>query len=130
MKTLENSPREWLRRYFEAVNAERWDNVVAAFSEDAVLTVPTHPPKRGKAEILRFYEAVPRLFPEHRDRPVFVCTEGNQAIACIEFTGRRPDGSAVHFWAVDRFVFANGLITELLILFDPAHVPFKLLQSD
>ena len=108
-----------LRRYFEAVNAERWDDVVAAFAEDAVLTVPAQPPKRGHSEIRRFYEYVPRLFPEHYDDPVLVLAEGDQAMASIEFTGRRPDGSAAHFWAADRFTFEKGRITELLILFDP-----------
>lgn len=120
--TQPDDPRERLRRYFDAVNAERWDEVVEAFAEDALLTVPAQAPKRGRIEIRRFYEAVPRLFPQHYDHPVLVLAEGEQAMASIEFTGRRPDGTAAHFWAADRFTFANGHIQELLILFDPAQL--------
>ena len=48
--------RERVRAYFDAVNGERWDDVVAGFHEDAVLEAPSQPSKRGRTQIRRFYE--------------------------------------------------------------------------
>lgn len=117
MTTLER-----VRAYFAAANAERWDEVVAAFHEDAVLEVPAQAPKRGRDQIRRFYEAVPQLFPEHYDDPVLVLAEGDDAMASIEFRGRTPAGREAHFWASDRFRFEAGRIREMRIIFDPAEL--------
>jgi ketosteroid isomerase-like protein len=112
--------KERVRAYFDAANGERWDEVVASFHDDAVLEVPAQPARRGVAEIRRFYEAVPRLFPEHYDDPVLILAEGDDAVAAIDFRGRTPDGRAAHFWAADKFRFEDGRIRELRIIFDPA----------
>ncbi len=113
---------ERVRAYFAAANAERWDEVIEAFHEDAVLEVPAQQAKQGRAQIRRFYEAVPRLFPEHYDDPVLVLAEGDDAVATIEFTGVTPEGRRAHFWAADRFRFEAGRIRELRIIFDSAEL--------
>ncbi len=113
---------ERVRAYFAAANAERWDELVEAFHEDAVLEVPAQPAKRGRAEIRRFYEAVPRLFPEHYDDPVLILAEDDDAMASIEFSGTTGEGRRAHFWAADRFSFEAGRIRELRIIFDPAEL--------
>src|ERR1700682_1150348 len=110
--------QERVRAYFEAVNQERWDDVFATFHNDAVLKVPAQPEKRGVAEIRRFYEAVPRIFPQHYDDPVLSLAEGEAAMAAIHCTGMDPKGRPADFWASDIFRFEAGRIREMRIIFD------------
>lgn len=112
--------RDRVIAYFTAANAERWDDVLASFHEDAVIEVPAQPPKHGLTEIRRFYEAVPRLFPAHYDDPVVLLVEGDDAMAAIHFTGHTPEGRPATFWAADHFHFEDGRIRGLRIIFDPA----------
>lgn len=106
--------------YFAAANEDRTDDVLATFHEDAVLDVPAQSTKRGSAQIRRFYESVPRRFPEHYDDPVLVLAEGDDAMAAILFTGRTREGRPARFWAADKFRFEDGKIRELRVMFDPA----------
>jgi ketosteroid isomerase-like protein len=114
-----------VKAYFDAVNGERWSDVFAVFHDDAVLLVPAQPEKRGVAEIRRFYEAVPRIFPEHYDDPVLILAEGDAAMAAIHFNGRDAGGRLADFWATDIFRFAEGRIREMRIIFDPSALRAK-----
>jgi ketosteroid isomerase-like protein len=112
--------RDRLRAYFDAANEERWDDVLANFHEDAVLDVPGQPTKRGLAQIRRFYEAVPRIFPEHHDDPVLILADNEDAMAAIHFNGSAVDGRRAEFWAADIFHFEAGRIREMRVIFDAA----------
>ena len=112
--------KELVRRYFAAVNDECWDDVLALFSEDASLYVPSVRPKHGKERIRRFYEDIATRFVRHETTIVFLIAEGDCAAATVRYQGIAADGQPVVTYATDTFTCEAEQIRELRIVFDTA----------
>jgi ketosteroid isomerase-like protein len=120
--TVNETSKQRIRDYFQAVNEERWDDVMALYSPDAVLNVPGRPPKVGHDRIRPFYEDLGSRYEKHTAEIKLLLAEGDTAAATIEYEGRKADGGSVSTFACDNFVFEGGLIKELRIVFDSARV--------
>lgn len=119
---VNESSKELVRAYFSAVNDERWDDVMALYHEDAVLHVPGKLPKRGYEQIRPFYEDIGKRFDKHVAEIRLLLAEDDLAAATIEYEGKHPDGRPVSVFACDNFVFEDGRIRELRIVFDSARM--------
>ncbi|MGQ9653033.1 MAG: nuclear transport factor 2 family protein [Thermodesulfobacteriota bacterium] len=109
---------EVIRRYFECVNREDFDGLMALWAEDGEFTVPLSGTMRGKGEIRKFYESVPVWYPKHNDDPVDVIMGKDKATIKIVATMTTPQGKKVQFTAVDWMVFEAGKIKTNTVFFD------------
>jgi len=114
--------KQLVQSYFQAVNEERWDDVMALYHEDAVLHVPGKRPKQGHAQIRPFYEDIGTRFDRHVAEIRLLLAEDDLAAATIEYEGRNADGRPVSVFAADNFWFEDGRIKELRIIFDSARM--------
>jgi len=116
----ERDVKDLVRHYFDAVNGEQWDDVVALFHEDAVLYVPSVRPKHGKEPIRRFYEDIGARFGSHRTEVVFLISEGSRAAATVRYVAVDAAGDSVGTYATDTFTYDGARIRELRVVFDTA----------
>jgi ketosteroid isomerase-like protein len=122
MGNVNEAAKELVRSYFQAVNDERWDDVMALYHEDAVLHVPGKRPKSGHEQIRPFYEDIGTRFAKHVAGIRLLLAEDDVASATIEYEGSNTDGRPVSVFACDNFVFEAGRIRELRIVFDSARL--------
>ena len=113
----------FVRDYYRAVNESRWDDVVACFHEDAVLLIPSQPPKVGHDAIRRFYESHGRRFPAHHDDVPLLMLDGDRVMTLVDFRGVDRSGVAVTFWTAGIFTIGGGRIQEYRVIFDTAALP-------
>ncbi len=118
MATVNEEAKTLVRSYFAAVNDERWDDVMALYHEDAVVHVAGKRPKHGYEQIRPFYEDIGTRFEKHVAEIRLLLAEGDVAAATIEYDGRNADGRSVSVFAADNFLFEDGRIRELRIIFD------------
>jgi ketosteroid isomerase-like protein len=107
-----------LTRYFEGINAERYDDVAALFAENGELCAPGTQPCRS-ADIAAYFSAALAPYPEHTDQSGRVLYSGDSATVEIHFTGRTESGFQLEFDAVDVFDFdAESKIVKLTSWYD------------
>lgn len=118
----EHEVREVVRRYFECVNQDRWEEFRQLWHPDCV-TVPVEGPQRqGVDEVTALYPLLLAPFATHLDDPTRVLVSGDSATVEIRFTGTTHDGNAVAFDALDVFDLEDGLIRRLRYWYDPAPI--------
>ena len=107
-----------LDAYFDGLNAERYDEVVALFADGAELIAPGTPARSG-AELGEYFRSALRPYPEHRDEPTRVILADSTATVEITFTGALASGERMEFDAVDVFDFDDaGKIVRLSSWYD------------
>jgi ketosteroid isomerase-like protein len=107
-----------LDAYFDGLNSERYDDVVALFADGAELIAPGTPPRSG-ADLGEYFRAALRPYPEHRDEPTRVILAESTATVEITFTGALASGERMEFDAVDVFDFDDaGKIVRLSSWYD------------
>lgn len=122
--------RAVLDAYFEGINSERFEDVGALFSADAVLRAPGFAPRRGPAEIAAYLATALEAYPEHHDQPTRFLIAPEAATVEIHFTGALRDGTPFEFEAVDVFDFAaDGSIGGLRTWYDSNEVLGKLVKA-
>jgi ketosteroid isomerase-like protein len=97
-----------LEAYFDGLNGERYDEVVALFADGAELIAPGTPPRSGAANLWEYFRSALRPYPEHRDEPTRVILAERTATVEITFTGALASGERMEFDAVDVFDFDDG----------------------
>ena len=97
-----------LEAYFDGLNGERYDEVVALFADGAELIAPGTPPRSGAANLGEYFRSALRPYPEHRDEPTRVILAERTATVEITFTGALASGERMEFDAVDVFDFDDG----------------------
>jgi ketosteroid isomerase-like protein len=108
-----------LDAYFDGLNSERYDEVVALFADGAELIAPGTPPRSGAADLGEYFRAALRPYPEHRDEPTRVILADSTATVEIAFTGALESGERMKFDAVDVFDFDDaGKIVRLSSWYD------------
>jgi len=110
--------RELVAAYFERLNADRLDELLDLFHDDAEVVAPGGPPRRGRAEIAAYLRRALAPYPEHRDAPGRVLVDGEAAAIEIRFTGRLANGAGVAFDAVDVIDVRDGRIARLTSWYD------------
>jgi ketosteroid isomerase-like protein len=114
-----------VRRYFTAVNADRFDELADLFADTIVIEMGSALPRRGIADALAYYPKALADIPVHEDDPVSVMAsaDGRRVAVEIAFSGTTGDGRAVTFTAVDLFdLDAGGRIVRLRSIYDTATV--------
>lgn len=108
--------------YFDAINAEDWEALEQVYHPEAVVHPPGGTPVAGSTEILAWYQAVFRRFPDHTDRPVRAIVSADRADAAveIEFTGRTREGRSFRISAVDHFDIDGSQIRAMRSWLDTA----------
>lgn len=110
--------RELVAAYFERLNADRIDELLRLFHDDAEVVAPGGPPRRGHAEIADYFRKALAPYPEHRDAPGRMLVDGEAAAIEIRFTGRLANGAEVTFDAVDVLDVREGRIARLTSWYD------------
>ena len=109
---------EVIRRYFDGVNNEDWDDFRGIWHADAVVEVVGGIRVQGWDEILPQYTGALANFPVHYDDPYRVHVAGETVTVEIAFTGETVDGVPASFEAVDVFTLEDGLVRRLTTWYD------------
>ena len=114
--------REVMRRYFDGVNNENWEDFRGIWHEDAVVDVTGGLHFEGVEEIVPYYPRVLKNFPVHYDDPYAVHVAGDVVTVEIAFRGETLDGVTAEWEAVDVFTLENGRIRKLTTWYDMGYV--------
>ena len=103
-----NDPESVVRRYYDLVDAERYDDLVALFAEDVRYERPGQEPIEGRDALRTFYEeGRPLDDGAHEVHDVIV--DGGTVAVRGTFSGRQ-DGERVAFGFADVHEFDGGSI--------------------
>jgi ketosteroid isomerase-like protein len=121
---------EVITRYFDLINAERWEGFEELWTPDATVVTVGAPLRQGHAEILSHYRKLFRAFTKHLDTPTRVLPCGDAVTVEVRFDGMVPDGRTVSFDAVDVFDLRGDRICRLSNWYDLVHVRRMLAGDD
>lgn len=116
-------------RYFEYINADRFEELREIFAPDVRLGMAGAKERRGVDAAVAYYPLALAPLPQHVDDPVHVvCSDDRRRVAVeIAFTGTTTGGRPVEFTAVDLFDLGDdGRITRLRSFYDTAGVARQL----
>lgn len=126
-----NTP-DAVRRYFECINGDRFDELRDVFAADVLLQMAGANDRRGVDAAVAYYPLALAPLPHHFDDPVTVVGSDDSRRVAVEiaFTGTTTGGRPVEFTAVDLFDLGDdGRITRLRSFYDTARVA-RQLQAD
>ena len=107
-----------VRGYFEAINADRFDDLREVMAPDVVLHPCGMDPVHGVDDAVKHYAWLLEKFPDHVDDPDRVLPSGDSVTVEIDFRGRTDGGREVTFHAVDVFDLADGRIVRVKMWYD------------
>jgi ketosteroid isomerase-like protein len=107
-----------IRRYFDGLNNEDWEDFAAVWTEDAELIGVGARPRKGRDDVMTYYSTVLVPYPVHRDDPYAIHVCGDVVTVEIAFTGETHEGVPVEFEAVDVFTLRDGRICRLTTWYD------------
>jgi hypothetical protein len=112
-------PNATLTAYFEGLNANRYADVAALFSEDAELWGAGTGWRHGRGQIEDFFRGALSSFPIHRDRPIRILLSGASATVELRFEHEHESGVELEGDGVDIFDFDDaGQVRRLRMWFD------------
>ena len=114
-------PEEMVRRYFQYVNEENFEEFFNLFDPEVGFHAPFGFDVQGVDNIKPFYSLIISAAPDHVDTPLEILVSGNQAAVLVEAVAGTAGGSFT-FYASDWFVFEEGKIKTLSIFFDTLQV--------
>lgn len=105
-----SDPESVVRRYYDLVDAERYDDLVALFAADVRYERPGQDPIEGRDGLRTFYESG-RPLEDGRHEVRDVVVDGATAAVRGRFTGRQ-DGEEVSFGFADFHEIEAGEIAR------------------
>lgn len=105
-------------RYFELINAERWEEFPAIWHPEAELRAVGSRPRHGRSDIEAFYRSLFTPWQRHLDLPTRILPSGTSVTVEIRFDGLTHDGRELSFDAVDVFDIEDGTIRRLTTWYD------------
>ncbi len=114
-----------VRRYFELINADRFESLREIFASDIALEMPGAARRDGVDAAVAYYARALAPLPVHDDDPVSIIASADDTRVAVEidFTGATADGRPVVFTAVDLFdMDADGHVVRLRSFYDTARV--------
>jgi ketosteroid isomerase-like protein len=111
---------ECVVRYFELMNADRWDEFGDVWNEDAQHAAPGAGSRQGRETIVEFYRHLFDLWDEHDDRPTryIVAEDGAYVTVEVTYVGKLEDGRDMTFEAIDTIEVRDGRIAKLVTWYD------------
>jgi ketosteroid isomerase-like protein len=109
---------EAIRRYFDGLNNEDWEDFTGIWTEDAELVGVGARTRKGRGDVMTYYSTVLVPYPVHHDDPYAIHVSGDVVTVEIAFTGETHEGVAVEFEAVDVFTLRDGRISRLTTWYD------------
>jgi ketosteroid isomerase-like protein len=104
--------------YFDALNTGDSGKLASVWAETAELRAVGARPRRGRDEILAFYENLFGSWSTHVDRPTRVVVADGIVVVEVQFTGVTHAGRELSFDAVDVFDLLENLILRLSTWYD------------
>jgi ketosteroid isomerase-like protein len=109
-----------VRKYFELLDADKYDELADLFHEQATLILPAGRPASGRQAIRTLYErALANTFRTHTAGIMNILEKDDMAVAVLSI--RATDvmtNESFEFRAVDIFTFEETLIKTLEVVFD------------
>jgi ketosteroid isomerase-like protein len=115
--TVVNAPIS-VRAYFDALNGEDWALLRSLWADDAELRAVGARPRRGRGEIMGYYDGLFDPWAAHEDRPTRIVVAEDIVVVEITFTGTTHGGRELSFDAVDVFELAGEAVSKLSIWYD------------
>jgi ketosteroid isomerase-like protein len=109
---------EAIRRYFDGLNNEDWEDFTGIWTEDAELVGVGARTREGRDDVMTYYSNVLVPYPVHHDDPYAIHVAGDVVTVEIRFTGETHEGVPVEFEAVDVFTLRDGRIARLTTWYD------------
>jgi ketosteroid isomerase-like protein len=109
---------EAIRRYFDGLNNEDWEDFTGIWTEDAELVGVGARTRRGRDDVMTYYSTVLVPYPVHHDDPYAIHVSGETVTVEIAFSGETHEGVPVEFEAVDVFTLRDGRISRLTTWYD------------
>lgn len=119
-----------VRRYFDVINAELWDELPRVFAADAEVRAVGVEPMVGLPAIERFYSRLFAAWAKHFDQPTRMLPSGDSVAVEVRFVGTTHDGRVLEFDAVDVIDLAGDRIARLTNWYDLAKVRTLLTSPD
>ncbi|MDX6432943.1 MAG: uncharacterized protein QOE54_5309 [Streptosporangiaceae bacterium] len=113
---MPRNPADIVRNYYELVDADKVDDLVALFHDEVVYERQGTPEINGKAALRRFYEEE-RIIAEGSHRLGSVLTDGDWVAVRGRFEGTLTNGDRVEIRFTDWHRFRDGLIDRRETLF-------------
>ena len=107
-----------IRRYFDGLNNEDWEDFTGIWTEDAELVGVGARTRKGRDDVMTYYSTVLVPYPVHHDDPYAIHVSGDVVTVEIRFTGETHEGVPVEFEAVDVFTLRDGSIARLTTWYD------------
>ncbi|AYJ51622.1 nuclear transport factor 2 family protein [Rhodococcus sp. P1Y] len=110
--SVEHGPESVVRSYYELVDANRVEDMLALFDDQAIYRRPGYEPLNGKSMLRSFYNGVRVI--EHGSHQITCVIKQDRSAAVVGcFEGKLKSGSQVNVRFSDFFSLnEQGLITE------------------
>ena len=105
-------------RYFQYLNAERWDEMAELWDQDARLDASGARPRVGTEQILEYFQKAFAPYAQHDDAPPQVLVDGGRASVDIHYVGVTHDGRDVVIDAHSEYEIERGRIVTLTTRYD------------
>jgi ketosteroid isomerase-like protein len=114
--------KQVLDLYFDAMNAERWDDFARVWGGGSLVQAVGAKPRHGVSEIVEFYKGLFTPWRVHVDTPTRTIGIGDTVAVEVTFTGTSRSGVSITFDAVDVIDFSDGVIAKLTNWYDLTYV--------
>jgi len=114
--------REIVTKYFEYVNAGRWDDYLSLFDDNVVMDEQLMGHLEGIEAVRQGIEAL-RQSPKFQNHPLEIVVEGDRAMAIWHIEAVGPGGAPIDAKGANYYKIANGKIAVFQNYHDTA--PFQ-----
>jgi ketosteroid isomerase-like protein len=109
-------------KYFDALNAEDWDDFRTLWAEDAAALAVGARPRYGVEDVMNLYTRIFDHWSKHLDVPGRTLIDDDTVIVEVHFVGTTNEGREVEFDAVDVIDLEDGRLKKITTWYDTARV--------